>query len=136
MTQQVIIGLSSYPDETGAARLGHRLVTEGLAACVTRLPAARSTYIWQGSVQEQAEVLLVIKTTAERLPALKARLCELHPYEVPELLVLPVAEGNEPYLQWVADTVRDGSAPPATDPATPPATLPGTAPAPQPEIEP
>jgi len=134
MTEQVIIGLSSYPDETGAGQLGHQLVTEGLAACVTRVPGARSTYAWQGSVQDAAEVLLIIKTTAERLPALKSRLRALHPYEVPELLTLPVTDGNEPYLQWVADTVRAGIASEART-AAPPAT-PGAAPAPQPEIKP
>jgi len=135
MTEHVIIGLSSYPDETGAERLGHQLVTEGLAACVTRVPGARSTYLWEGSIQDEAEVLLIIKTTAARLPALKSRLQALHPYEVPELVILPVTDGNEPYLAWVAETVRAGIASEART-ATPPATMPGAAPAPQPEIKP
>lgn len=136
MTDQVIIGLASYPNETGAGQLGHQLVTEGLAACVTRVPGARSTYVWQGTVQEQAEVLLLIKTTTGRLPTLKARLRELHPYELPELVILPVTDGNEPYLAWVADTVRAGIASQARETAAPPATMSGAAPAPQPEIKP
>lgn len=74
---------------------------ERLAACVNRLPGIRSTYRWQGVVTTDSEELLLIKTTARRFDALKTRLLELHPYELPELLAVPVAHGHDAYLDWV-----------------------------------
>ena len=78
------------------------LVEERLAACVNRASGVRSTYRWQGRVVEEAEVLLVIKTTREHFDALRHRLLELHPYEVPELMAFEVADGHVPYLEWIA----------------------------------
>ena len=101
MTEQVIIAFSSCPDEASAQRLATTLVEERLAACVNRLSGAISTYFWDGRLQEDAEILLIIKTTAARLAALEARLKALHPYEVPELVAIPVTGGNERYLEWV-----------------------------------
>ena len=101
MTDQVIIAFSTCPDEATARRLAEALVTERLAACVNRVAGATSTYFWDGRLQDDAEILLIIKTTAARLTELEARLTALHPYELPELVVLPVAGGNERYLQWV-----------------------------------
>jgi periplasmic divalent cation tolerance protein len=74
----------------------------GLAACVNQFPGVVSTYRWQGKIHEDAEVLLVIKTTRERFDALRDRLVGLHPYEVPELIALEVADGLPAYLEWVA----------------------------------
>lgn len=105
MTEQVIVALSSCPDEATAQRLAHVLVSERLATCVNRLPGVTSTYFWDGRLQDQAEILLIIKTTAARLAELQARLAALHPYELPELVALPVVGGNEPYLQWVRNGV-------------------------------
>ena len=105
MTEQVIIALSSCPDEAVARAIAHALVSERLAACVNRLPAATSTYFWDGRLQDEAEILLIIKTTAARLAELQSRLKALHPYELPELVVLPVGGGNEPYLAWVRSGV-------------------------------
>ena len=105
MSEQVILALSTCPDEASARRLGAVLVTERLAACVNRVPGLQSLYFWDGSLRDDAEILLIIKTTVGRLPALEARLKALHPYEVPELLTVPVAGGNERYLDWVRSSV-------------------------------
>jgi periplasmic divalent cation tolerance protein len=98
----VRVALSSAPDAETGARIARALVEERLAACVSLVPAVRSIYRWQGAVEDDTEVLLVIKTHAERIEALASRLRALHPYELPELLALPVAAGLGPYLDWVA----------------------------------
>ena len=77
------------------------LVNERLAACVNVLPEMESIYRWKGQVESDYERQLVMKTTAERVPALRDRLLELHDYEVPEFIVTPVAEGSEAYLDWI-----------------------------------
>lgn len=107
MTDQVIVGLSTCPDEATARRIAEVLVSERLATCVNRVPGMVSTYFWDGRLQDDAEILLIIKTTAARLAELEARLKVLHPYELPELIVLPVTGGNERYLQWVRDGVGE-----------------------------
>jgi len=109
MTEQVIVALSTCPDEATARRLAEALVSERLATCVNRVTGLASTYFWDGRLQDEAEILLIIKTTAARLPELEARLLALHPYEVPELLVLPVLGGNERYLQWVRTGVGENT---------------------------
>lgn len=101
-----LIALSTCPDETTAAEIARVLVSEGLAACVNRVPGVRSTYFWDGRLQDDAEVLLIVKTTAERLSELTARLTALHPYEVPELVAMAVQAGNERYLDWVRMSVQ------------------------------
>ncbi|WP_349261249.1 divalent-cation tolerance protein CutA [Povalibacter sp.] len=101
MTDQVILVLTTCPDSTEAERIAAALVTERLAACVNRVEGVRSTYAWNGQLQDDREVLLVIKTTSGRLGELEARLKALHPYELPELLIVPVSGGNERYLEWV-----------------------------------
>ncbi|MCI2246632.1 divalent-cation tolerance protein CutA [Xanthomonas sp. PPL568] len=99
--------LSTCPDAASAARVAQALVDERLAACVSRLPGVQSTYRWQGAVEQGEEVLLLIKTAADRLPALQQRLCALHPYEVPELVELEVTGGLPAYLQWVHAETRE-----------------------------
>lgn len=101
-TPSVCLALSTAPDGETAARIARALVEERLAACVNLVPAVRSIYRWQGRVEDDAEVLLVIKTRAERVDALAERLRALHPYELPELVALPIAAGLAPYLDWVA----------------------------------
>jgi periplasmic divalent cation tolerance protein len=105
-----VIVLTTMPADPGegkldAVSLGRTLVEEGLAACVNVLPPMESVYRWQGSVHQDAERQLVIKTRAERLDALQGRLKTLHPYEVPEFLVLPVSAGSPGYLEWVKGSV-------------------------------
>ena len=94
------------PDPDSAGRLARALVEERLAACVNLLPGVRSVYRWQGTVEEAAEVLLLIKTTRDRLDALAARVRALHPYELPELLAVEAAGGLPGYLDWVAAESR------------------------------
>jgi periplasmic divalent cation tolerance protein len=96
----VVVVLSTLPP-ADADRIAGVLVDERLAACVNLTPV-RSVYRWQGAIQRDDEILAVVKTTAERAPALSARLRELHPYEVPEIVVLQVADGLPAYLAWVA----------------------------------
>ena len=107
MTEQVILALSTCPDSAVAQRIAEALVLERLATCVNRIEGIRSTYVWEGALQDGAEVLLLIKSTASRLVELEARLKALHPYDLPEWVVLPVAGGNERYLEWVRQGVRD-----------------------------
>ncbi len=92
----------------GSAAAGHGmasiLVSERLAACVNVLPEMESFYRWKGQVETDQERQLVVKTTARRVPALKARLHNLHGYEVPEFIVLPIVGGSEAYLNWIRES--------------------------------
>jgi periplasmic divalent cation tolerance protein len=97
----VRVALSTAPDADVAARIARALVEERLAACANLLSPVRSIYRWQGRVEDDTEVLLVIKTRADRVDALAERLRALHPYDVPELVVLPVDAGLAAYLDWV-----------------------------------
>ena len=94
------------PDDASAERLATALVEERLVACATLLPAARSIYRWQGAIEQADEVLLLLKTTHARYPALEARLPALHPYELPELVAVESTAGLPAYLQWVAAETR------------------------------
>ncbi len=93
--------LVTAPDAEAGARLGRALVDERLAACVNVVPGLRSIYRWEGEIQDDAEVLLLVKTRADRLENLTTRVRELHPYDVPEVLVLAVDGGSADYLDWV-----------------------------------
>jgi periplasmic divalent cation tolerance protein len=95
------------PDVATADRIAGALVDEHLAACVQRLPAVRSTYRWQGRVEHADEVLLLVKTTAERIDAVFSRVATMHPHDVPELLALDVRDGTPAYLDWVIAQSRD-----------------------------
>jgi uncharacterized protein involved in tolerance to divalent cations/8-oxo-dGTP pyrophosphatase MutT (NUDIX family) len=86
-----------------ADHLAHALVEEGLAACVNRLSAVHSVYRWQGKVEQSGEELLIIKTTKTLYAALEKRVRELHSYEIPEIIALPIVAGSEPYLNWLAE---------------------------------
>jgi periplasmic divalent cation tolerance protein len=99
-----VIVLSTFPADQDAAALARALVDERLAACVNVLPPMTSIYRWEGAVEQASEHQLVIKTTAGRVEALKARIAELHPYDVPEILVLSVIDGAASYLKWVHDS--------------------------------
>jgi periplasmic divalent cation tolerance protein len=88
------------------AALARTLVEERLAACVNILPAMTSLYRWEGRIEKDQERQLVIKTTRDRLAALEERVRHLHPYEVPEFLVLPASGGSDAYIQWVGESTR------------------------------
>ena len=100
----VRVALVTGPDESTLAGLAGRLVDEGLAACVNLIPTVRSVYRWEGEVHDGHEALAIVKTTAPALSALERRIRELHPYEMPEFLVLAV-DGSEAYLDWVRGCV-------------------------------
>lgn len=94
---------STCPDAPTAERIARALVEARLAACVNLLSGVRSVYRWDGDVVVDDEVLLMIKTTSVHLPALRERLVALHPYDVPELIALPVTGGLPAYLQWIEE---------------------------------
>jgi periplasmic divalent cation tolerance protein len=100
------IVLSTCADREEAERIAHRLVEQQLAACVNILPGVQSIYRWQGNVESAAEVLMVIKTSAGLVPEVQSTIANLHSYDVPELLVLPVAGGSEAYLGWLKASLR------------------------------
>ena len=97
----VLLVFCMVPNEAAATAIARALVEERLAACVNCLPGALSTFRWEGRVQSEAELLLLIKTTAERFEALSARVVALHPYELPEVIAVDVCHGLGPYLAWV-----------------------------------
>ncbi len=101
----VLVILCACPDDVVAAAIARSLVEERLAACVNRIAGVRSTYAWQGTVHEDGEVLLLIKTEASRFDALRERVLALHPYELPELIAVEVTRGLDRYLAWVAAAV-------------------------------
>jgi periplasmic divalent cation tolerance protein len=104
MSEPIVI-LIACPSGDPASILARRLVEAGLAACVNHLPGMRSTYRWKGEIVTDAEDLLLVKTTRERFPALEAFVVEHHPYEVPEIVALPLVEGHAPYLAWLEASV-------------------------------
>jgi periplasmic divalent cation tolerance protein len=114
-TKETIVGkhttdfqivLSTCADHEQAERIAHRLVEQKVAACVNILPGVQSIYRWQGKVETAAEVLMVIKTSADLVPEVESTIAGLHSYEVPEFLVLPVFAGSHAYLAWLRDSLR------------------------------
>jgi len=93
----------TFPDKDTAQRLAGELVEAGVAACVNLLPGAQSIYRWQGKVESAQEVLAIMKTTADAYPQLEAKLKALHPYEVPEIMAVPVERAERAYATWVEE---------------------------------
>lgn len=102
-TSDVVVALTTLPPEADATAFAEALVAEGLAACVGVGAPMMSVYTWRGAIEKAEERQLIIKTVRLKVPRLKARLASLHPYEIPELLVLPVVDGGEAYLAWVRE---------------------------------
>jgi periplasmic divalent cation tolerance protein len=100
-TTEALVVLVTAPSADKAAEIARALVEEGLAACGNVVAGVRSIYAWQGQVHDDPEALLVLKVAAARLEALKARVLALHPYQVPEIVALPVVGGHAPYVEWV-----------------------------------
>lgn len=98
----VVVAFSTFPTSDKAVEVVRTLVSEQLAACGNLVGPIRSIYRWQGEVQDEPETLVILKTTRDRFEAMRARLVELHPYEVAEVIALPVEAGHAPYLAWVA----------------------------------
>jgi periplasmic divalent cation tolerance protein len=106
-----VVVFVTVPDQEVANRLGHTLVEEQLVACVNIIPGVRSVYAWQGKVCDDGELLCVLKTRRALFPAVRDRVLALHPYQVPEIIALPLALGHGPYLAWVhGETCRPASA--------------------------
>jgi periplasmic divalent cation tolerance protein len=96
-----MVVLTNLPDHAAAMKLAQDLVARKLAACVNVLAACTSVYRWKGGIENTAEVPVLIKTRAERYADVEAAIRELHPYELPEIVAVPVVHGSDEYLQWV-----------------------------------
>ena len=103
---RAVIVLTTLGGTADVGAFARALVEERLAACVNVLPLMTSTYRWKGAIETDREHQLIVKTSADRLEALKVRIKSLHPYDVPELLVLEVTDGAEAYLDWLREGVR------------------------------
>lgn len=106
MPENQIVTLCTVPDRESGERIGHALVEARLAACVNLVPNLTSIYRWQGAVQQDSECLLLIKTTTTRFAALAERLRSLHPYDVPEIIALPITQGLPAYLNWITENTQ------------------------------
>lgn len=105
---KLFVVLLTAPDREVAENLANALVEERLAACVNLVGGVTSIYRWEGSTVRAEEVVLIAKTGEDRVEALIARVAELHPYDVPEALALPVTHGHRPYIEWAEDASRPG----------------------------
>lgn len=101
--EEVVLAVSTAPDAEVAERIARKLLEERLIACANLLPGVTSLFRWQGEVQREGEVMMLLKTRRSRVEALGARLAELHPYEVPELIAVTLEAGLPSYLAWVRD---------------------------------
>ncbi|HLS42202.1 MAG TPA: divalent-cation tolerance protein CutA [Paenalcaligenes sp.] len=99
--ESVVMVFSNAPDTLVAKRIAHYVVEEGLVACANLGAESLSMYMWEGQLEGTSEIPLTFKTTVQRVDALIARITELHPYEVPEILVVPVVAGLDSYVRWV-----------------------------------
>ena len=106
MIDNVLVVLTNCPDVEVADRIARTIVEQRLAACVNRLAPVESVYRWQGAVERATEVPLLIKTTRERYVEIEQAIRALHPYEVPEIIAMPVSAGLASYLRWVADETQ------------------------------
>jgi len=105
---EALLVLTNMPDFSAANVLAQLLVERKLAACVNLLPAVHSVYLWQGALEQATEVTLMIKTTTQRYDELEAAIKAAHPYDLPEIIALPIVKGLPAYLEWIgAETKRD-----------------------------
>ncbi len=103
---EYVVALSTVGQAEDAQRIARALVERRLAACVNVISGLTSVYRWKGKIEADPEHLLVIKTRQDRVAEIKAVLPSLHPYEVPELVVLAIEDGYPPYLSWIGESVR------------------------------
>jgi periplasmic divalent cation tolerance protein len=104
-TADAIVVFMTAPSRAEAARIADRLVEARLAACVQILPEMESVYRWQGQVERQKEILLIAKTTSSKFEQLERQVREVHSYDTPEIVAVPLTAGSGPYLQWLKDVV-------------------------------
>jgi periplasmic divalent cation tolerance protein len=105
-TPDAVVVLCTAPDEASAQDLAAKVLAEKLAACVTLLPGATSLYCWEGKLEQEYEVQMLLKTNQVNQQALLDCLKSHHPYQTPELLVLPVVHGDNDYLSWLNASLR------------------------------
>ena len=105
MSADLQIVLCTTPDRETAELIAGALVSEQLAACVNILPGVTSMYHWQGAVEQSDEVLLIIKTSQTVWPMLEAQIKALHPYELPEIVAVPIKTGEAEYIQWLENSI-------------------------------
>ena len=103
MPAKILLALSTFPDVETARRISNQLVTETFAACANIVPAVESIYRWKEKIETADEVIVFFKTTPDRQAAFQEKLRSLHPYEVPEIIFVPVTHGLPEYLRWVAE---------------------------------
>ena len=104
VSQEFIVALSTFPDAETARKISRELVENALVACANIVPAVESIYFWKDQVEQSAEVLTIFKLTAARFGEFSKRLRQLHPYDVPEIIQLNVAEGSADYLRWIGES--------------------------------
>ena len=103
MAEKILLALSTFPDAETARQISNQLVTERLAACANMLPSVESIYRWKENIESGNETLVFFKLSAGRQSAFQDKLRSLHPYEVPEILFVPISSGLPEYIRWVAD---------------------------------
>jgi periplasmic divalent cation tolerance protein len=104
MAEKILLALSTFPDVETARRISNQLVTEKFAACANILPRVESIYRWKDKIETAGEVIVFFKTTQDRQAEFQEKLRSLHPYEVPEIVFVPILSGLPSYLSWVAES--------------------------------
>ena len=107
MSTQALLVFCTCPDRAVGLQIAEQLVDRRLAACVSLLPGVTSVYAWEGRCETAEELQLLIKTRAERYPALERTLLELHPYELPEIVAVPIVKGLTAYVEWVTECTTE-----------------------------
>jgi len=103
MATQVLLAISTFPDAEMADRIARTLVAEKFAACANLVSGVHSVYRWKDKIETAGEVIVFFKLTTDQEPAFQQKLRSLHPYQVPEIIFVPIASGLPEYLRWVAD---------------------------------
>ena len=106
MDPDFLLVLCTCPTRETASAIATALLEERLAACVNQLPGVKSRYRWEGRIEDDDELMLLIKTTGSHYPAVEAMIRSLHPYEVPEIIGVPLTIGSEAYFDWIRNSVR------------------------------
>jgi periplasmic divalent cation tolerance protein len=106
MADEILLAFSTFPDIETARRIARQLVSENFVACANIIPDIESIYRWRGKIEDGNETLVLFKTTAARSAAFQEKLKSLHPYDVPEIICLRIADGSPEYLRWVVDNSR------------------------------
>lgn len=106
MDHSYIIVFCTVPDEKSARLISRTIVQEKLAACSSTIPGTESVYTWQNVVQQEQELLLIIKTRSDLFDKLQEKILQTHPYEVPEIIAFPIIKGNSEYLKWIDENVK------------------------------